>query len=308
MVQRATPTEILIQDDASTDDTVAVALEVAANLESFPRVQVNDSNLGAPENRNRAIARASGEYILMLDADNVLDYDSTLRLAAEAHQMQSDVVAASYSEMRTFRDVFGDSYSWIMTSQWVSLNDAVRDLAMPAVSSGNWIFRRRDWETVGGYPQFARSWDTHLFALRLLSLGNAIVVSDTHYHHRLRDGSNFLVHQDDIRHRAFAQVLRELRDHLDDATAAYALRVHSATDARIFSRGLSASLPKGQRLFYSTKLASPRGFVAAESRRLRDRMLFALWALLGPSAAQFLRDRGNPGQGCVGCTARRRLD
>lgn len=278
LISRTISAEILIQDDASADDTVAVVSRVAENWGSTPSLQVNEKNVGAASNRNIAVGRASGDYILMLDADNVLDHDSTVRLVAGASQMQSDAVAAAYSEIRTFRYAAGDSHSWIMTSRHVSLRDAVRDLAMPAVSSGNWIFRKSAWESVGGYPTFAKSWDTHLFALRILSLGKALVVPQTHYHHRLRAGSNYLSYSDNHRYSAFAKVLPEIRRLLDDRTCALAERVHSPNDARIFLRGLRASLPKTSRLWHSTERKTVRRLCRDELHRLHAWVKFRHWS------------------------------
>jgi len=62
--------ELLIINDCATDDTLAVARELAAG---DPRIRVlsNEKNLGVSKTRNRGIAEAKGKYIAYLDSDDV---------------------------------------------------------------------------------------------------------------------------------------------------------------------------------------------------------------------------------------------
>ena len=64
--------ELLITDDCSTDDSVAV-------IRSFgdPRIKLfhNEKNSGAAETRNRSIRHASGKWIAFLDSDDLWEKD-----------------------------------------------------------------------------------------------------------------------------------------------------------------------------------------------------------------------------------------
>lgn len=62
--------ELLIQDDGSTDDSVAVAERYAA-LDPRIKIEVNPRNCGAALTRNRALARAQGRWIAFLDSDDL---------------------------------------------------------------------------------------------------------------------------------------------------------------------------------------------------------------------------------------------
>ena len=65
------PKEIIVVDDGSTDQTLAIAREFeSANL----RV-VTQSNVGAAAARNKALSLARGDYIQWLDADDLLAPD-----------------------------------------------------------------------------------------------------------------------------------------------------------------------------------------------------------------------------------------
>ena len=62
--------EVIVVDDCSTDDSVAVAKQVQA---SDPRVRlyVQPSNGGVAKARNLALSKARGRYIAYLDSDDV---------------------------------------------------------------------------------------------------------------------------------------------------------------------------------------------------------------------------------------------
>jgi glycosyltransferase involved in cell wall biosynthesis len=60
--------EILLVDDASTDDTE----RVLQNIESIPNLRIvrNEENRGLPASVNRAIRMARGRYIVRVDSDD----------------------------------------------------------------------------------------------------------------------------------------------------------------------------------------------------------------------------------------------
>lgn len=62
--------ELLIQDDCSTDDSVALARQYAARDPRI-KIEVNPRNCGAALTRNRALARARGRWIAFLDSDDL---------------------------------------------------------------------------------------------------------------------------------------------------------------------------------------------------------------------------------------------
>jgi hypothetical protein len=67
--------DLVIVDDASTDDSLAVALQWArANATRFNRLLVcrNRANAGLPQTRNAGVSVAETPYVLPLDADNLL--------------------------------------------------------------------------------------------------------------------------------------------------------------------------------------------------------------------------------------------
>lgn len=73
--------EMIIVDDCSTDGTLALAQELAAQ-EKRIRVLRNETNQGVSRTRNRAIAETRGEYIALLDGDDLWESDKLERQVA----------------------------------------------------------------------------------------------------------------------------------------------------------------------------------------------------------------------------------
>ena len=75
--------EVIVVDDASSDASAAVAAEYA-KYDRRVSVEVNTRNLGPVVTFNRGLLRASGEFIIRLDADDALSPNSIVRAVAVA--------------------------------------------------------------------------------------------------------------------------------------------------------------------------------------------------------------------------------
>jgi glycosyltransferase involved in cell wall biosynthesis len=69
VAQTVPPTEIIVIDDASTDDSVDVIEDFAARHRTVQLIK-NSSNIGAYNSENRAFAEAKGDYIYLMSADD----------------------------------------------------------------------------------------------------------------------------------------------------------------------------------------------------------------------------------------------
>jgi glycosyltransferase involved in cell wall biosynthesis len=78
--QTCPPDELVVSDDASTDDTPRI-VEAFARVAHFPvRLTVNEQTLGSTRNFERAISLCSGDVIALCDQDDVWLSQKLLRL------------------------------------------------------------------------------------------------------------------------------------------------------------------------------------------------------------------------------------
>lgn len=78
--------DVVVVDDASTDGSLAVARSIAA-ADARVRVVAHASNRGPVETFNDGLAVASGEYLVRLDADDLLTPGSLARAVAVAEAL-----------------------------------------------------------------------------------------------------------------------------------------------------------------------------------------------------------------------------
>lgn len=88
--------EILVQDNASTDGTWELIAEFAKTI---PQVSIerNSTNCGMAGNWNLVIKRATGDYVMLLSADDLLEPEFISSCIAEFQVANIDVVATHYS-------------------------------------------------------------------------------------------------------------------------------------------------------------------------------------------------------------------
>ncbi len=92
--------EMIIQDDGSSDECLAIALRYAA-MDSRIRVATNPSNYGGAVTRNRAIEQSRGEYLAFLDAD---DLWLPTKLEKQVRFMQENDCDFSFTEFEHIDD------------------------------------------------------------------------------------------------------------------------------------------------------------------------------------------------------------
>ena len=99
--QTVKPLEILVIDDCSTDDTIAVVQKIGSPL---VRVLSSPSNRGPGAARNLGIDAAKGDWIALLDADDAWLPERLERLVAVGEAQSADFVADNIIEWDLFAD------------------------------------------------------------------------------------------------------------------------------------------------------------------------------------------------------------
>lgn len=108
--------EVVVVDDGSTDGTLGVAREWESR---YPNIRVfSQPNSGACRARNLAFAKSTGDYVMFLDADNVISTDKvssqmerlidsgdTMAVASGRwDRFKEDISEASFPLQHTYRD------------------------------------------------------------------------------------------------------------------------------------------------------------------------------------------------------------
>ena len=101
--------EIIIVNDGSLDNTQEIAERYM--FKEFPGVEspvrvINQVNKGLPSARNTIIMNMTGNYLLPLDADDMLKENAVARIHQEIMQSNADIVAPSFKEFgKSDRDI-----------------------------------------------------------------------------------------------------------------------------------------------------------------------------------------------------------
>ncbi len=95
LTQSVCDLELLIVNDASTDDTAILADSFAAQ-DARVRVLTNECNCGVAVTRNRGIAAARGTYIALLDGDDYWYPEKLEKQLALAEKTGAEIIYCSY--------------------------------------------------------------------------------------------------------------------------------------------------------------------------------------------------------------------
>jgi len=90
--------ELLITDDCSNDDTVAI-ISALVEKDSRISIEINDLNSGAGFSRNRSIKRSKGKYIAFLDADDIWLPNKLSKQVAYMEQTGALFTYSSYQKL-----------------------------------------------------------------------------------------------------------------------------------------------------------------------------------------------------------------
>lgn len=88
--------EIIVVNDGSTDNTKFILDEYADKVKV-----ISQTNRGLPSARNTGIMNATGDYILFLDSDDILESNCVERIGEVIKDTDADVVAASFKTFGT---------------------------------------------------------------------------------------------------------------------------------------------------------------------------------------------------------------
>lgn len=187
--------EVIVVDDGSTDHSLATAKA----YEIHGVKVVSQVNKGLPSARNTGIMNATGDYILFLDADDILNEDCVEKLLKVAKSTKADVVAPSFKTFGT-------------TNELVILMDSptVEDFKVANRVGYCSLFRKETLLELGGYsPRMVFGYeDLHLTFNLLLRNKRLVTVPDVLWLYRMKEHS--MIHEAQKHHEElWAQIYKD---------------------------------------------------------------------------------------------------
>ncbi|CAO3460130.1 hypothetical protein [Azospirillum argentinense] len=196
------PVELILLDDCSKDDTLAVAqrfLDQDGVRSRFQRVvcERNPRNLGAHDTINRGISMAQGQCISLVNSDD-LYYPGRLTSLLKALQGSGARLAFSAVQCIDLTDqvAFDEDAAAIPTTVPHRARANLPTLGFsflryqPSISTGNLFFERSLFDQVGGFIslKYCHDWD---FMLQSLRWTEPVFVDQVLYGYRLHGGNSF---------------------------------------------------------------------------------------------------------------------
>lgn len=153
--QTYTQWECIIVNDGSTDNTEEIAQQWCRKDNRIKYIKQKNGGVSAA--RNAAIRASAGDYILPLDADDKISKDY-VEQALNVLEKDPEVTLV-YAEA----DYFGTK-----TGHWALTEYDYKSLLTRNLIYCSAIYRKADWQTVGGYDEEAKDIEDWEFWLRLL--------------------------------------------------------------------------------------------------------------------------------------------
>ncbi|HEY3372001.1 MAG TPA: glycosyltransferase family A protein [Prolixibacteraceae bacterium] len=169
--------EIIIVDDGSQDDSIFIAQELS---EQFPVIKVvQQNNQGPAAARNTGIRMAAGSFILPLDADDLISANYISRAIVELEDEQVSLVYCN-------AQFFGEK-----TGHWDLKPFSLNALAKDNMIFCSAVYRKRDWQAVGGYDErMTWGWEDWEFWISLLkNKGKVVKLPITGFYYRVHKNS-----------------------------------------------------------------------------------------------------------------------
>lgn len=163
--------EVIVIDDGSSDSSLAVAAGFGERIRVYRK-----DHRGANCARNEVLARATGEWIQYLDADDELESEKIAQQFAETGQgaaadvIYSPVWIETTTEGRTDRVASDTSPQRDIFAQW---------LAWQIPQTGGALWRRSAVESLGGWKDGQPCCQEHELYLRALKAGLRFVFAPT---------------------------------------------------------------------------------------------------------------------------------
>lgn len=188
--------ELIIVDDGSKDNSLSVI-----NKYSDERIHlITQENQGAHNAINRGLREAKGEYLAILNSDDLYEADRFKIMIAEMENNPTVEFSCSYIRVIDSKGKgLGTKEGWRNMEPWVvphrelsfaATEDFKRNLLMSNFTSttSNFLFTRNLYEKIGGMRnlRFAHDWD---FALRAAEVAECKIIDKPLLKYRVHESN-----------------------------------------------------------------------------------------------------------------------
>lgn len=179
--------EIVIVDDCSTNGDGQRLLEWSANKKGLVTVYKNDTNIDCYRNKHQAISKATGDWCILFDSDNILttEYINILYSIPEwdIYTIYQPVYSRPHFD---FRNYAGLTLTKMNVSQFTNTN------IMTALNAMNFFINREQYLKVWDGSIDPVTSDSIYFNYCWLSAGNKIYMTpQLEYDHIVHSGSHY---------------------------------------------------------------------------------------------------------------------
>lgn len=162
------PREYIFVDDGSTDGSIFILKNLIRKLPGKVKI-ISRRNMGASFSTNEAVDNASGNWIRLLDGDDVISYKSTFKMLSLAIKTKEEFVYGLIHRSKTIKHA-NNKRNYEIQSRFEGLKKFIRNC--PANSSCILVSKKRYYEARGCDDRFV-SPDQMLF-LRLFDKGKGV--------------------------------------------------------------------------------------------------------------------------------------
>lgn len=192
--QTETRIEVIFSDDGSDDESISIASDFAA---SDPRIKVlqTDASTGPSGARNRALDAAKGDWVAIVDSDDLIEEHRFEHLLRLAHEQRADAVAdnllyfgAPDTEGKKLIKNYRGEGPWILSADEFMRAHIARN-HLPQLGYLKPIIRRAALGTLRYDETLRVGEDSDLLLRFLLEKVRMVIAPEAMYHYRRHAGS-----------------------------------------------------------------------------------------------------------------------
>lgn len=178
LCQSYTDWECIIVNDGSPDNTIEIAKTWTRRDLRFKYLFKENGGLSSA--RNAGIEKATGEFILPLDADDKIS-QNYVTLAMEAFE-EDESLKVVYCNVEKFGEELG---------RWKLPKFSLFNLAQSNMIICTAFFRKKEWKSIGGYDKNMKfGWEDWEFWIALLKEGGTVKkLDEVCFYYRMKSSS-----------------------------------------------------------------------------------------------------------------------